>query len=369
MVRQGSCLFGVRFGSLTHYCLLDIDVGSAYHPQRDRLAISRILNALEPLGLVSYIACTSSDSGGIHLYFPFESAQNSWELAVAVTTLLENVGLRVTPGQLEVFPNPKLYAVESRPSLFNAHRLPLQAGSWLLNADFQPIWGDRSSFVQHWRFAQSRNDLSTVSLRQILKQVKRKPYRVSGRAEKFINDLNAEIEAGWTGSGQTNRLLGRIAMRAYVFHHVLFGGEPLSGQALVDEIVAIAQSLPGYKECCCHQHEIEERAAEWARCVENSRYFHYGSRYGKCETPQLTEPVTEQPTWNQRQSEATREKIRQAIGHLLETNALPTTTTARFQALTGFGIGGSSLYRHRDLWHPSYLVESVEPPPNPPHFI
>jgi len=72
-LRQGAYLFGVRFGKETNYCLLDIDAGSIYHPQRDRFAITRILAALEPLGLVNAVTCTSSYSGGLHLYLPFES--------------------------------------------------------------------------------------------------------------------------------------------------------------------------------------------------------------------------------------------------------------------------------------------------------
>lgn len=68
---QGSYLYGVRFSKATNYCILDIDAGSIY-PQRDRFAISRILAALELLGLVTAIPCTSSYSGGFHLYFPFQ---------------------------------------------------------------------------------------------------------------------------------------------------------------------------------------------------------------------------------------------------------------------------------------------------------
>ncbi len=148
LIRQGSYLYGIRFGAEASYCLLDIDAGSAYHPNRDPFAISRIVAALEPLGLVSHLLCTSSYSGGLHLYFPFPNAQSSWQLAIAITTLLENAGFRLNPGQLEAFPNPRPYIIEGAPSLFNAHRLPLQAGSYLLNHEFQPIWSTQQVFVQ-----------------------------------------------------------------------------------------------------------------------------------------------------------------------------------------------------------------------------
>lgn len=365
LIQQGAFLYGVRFGAETNYCLLDIDIGSCYHPKHDPLAISRVVAALEPLGLVSYVACTSSYSGGLHLYFPFQNVQSSWQLAIALACLLENAGFKLQPGQLETFPNPKPYALGGNLSLFNAHRLPLQSGSYLLNEAWEPIWSDTQSFVNQWKLAQQRNDIDNQVLKQIIKQAKRKHFGISGKAEKFINDLNAEIEVGWTGYGQTNRLLGRITMRAYIFHHLLSGGEPLQGDALIHEIVEIAQSLPGYRDWCRHQHELEQRAEEWARCVENSHYFHFGSQSQKSKPeerdPELTAAIDQAPSWNQRQLAATRDRIRRAIADLLEKGTLPAKATTRFQALLQYGIGGASLYRHRDLWHPHHLsISSTE---------
>ncbi len=376
LIQQSSYLYGVRFGAETSYCLLDIDMGSLYHPKQDPFAISRIVAALEPLGLVSHVACTSSYSNGLHLYFPFQQTQSSWKLAIAVSTLLQNAGFKIKPGQLEVFPDPKPYSVNGKPSLFNAHRLPLQIGSYLVDEEFQPIWSTQQSFVQQWQFTQTRNDVEASVIRRILKQAKRHRYSVSTKAEKFINDLNAEIELGWTDYGQTNYLLGRITMREYIFHHVLAGGKPLVGDALVDAIVEVARSLPGYFEYCRHHHEIEHRAEEWAHCIENSHYFHYGDAAGKFKAKsedsnlgnrELESAIAKAPTWNQQQSEGARDRIKRAIADLLEQGALPANATARFHALVSYGIGGGTLYNHRDLWHPSHLVTSVEFVENPPH--
>jgi hypothetical protein len=356
-INQGSSLYGVRFGSKTNYSLLDIDSGSRYHPKNDPFAIARIIGALEPLGLVSYLACTSSYSGGLHLYLPFEEPQSSWQLSIALSTLLENAGFMLRPGQLEVFPNPKPYRSDGTFSLFNAHRLPMQIGSYLLNDDFQPICSDRHTFVQHWRLVAWRNTIDAPTIKRVLKQFKRQPFRISGKADIYLNDLNAEIEMGWTGSGQTNRLLGRIAMRTYVFHHVIAGTKPLSGQLLIDEIVRVAKSLPGYSDWCRHQHEIEHRSQEWARCVESSHYFHYGDANGKyrAQIKESQDAIADLPNWNQQQSESAREKIRSAIADLLESDSLPIAATERFKKLLQYRIGGGSLYRHKDLWHPQYL--------------
>lgn len=364
LIHQGAFLYGVRFGAETQYCLLDIDAGSIYHPKRDPFAVSRILAALEPLGLVSEIACTSSYSGGIHLYFPFEQPQKTWELSLALQATLENAGFKPSLGQLELFPNVRLFVTEGIPNLYAAHRLPMQAGSYILSDDWELTNSNQTTFVQQWRLAQRRNDISAKTLQQVLRAARRKRYSLSGKADKFLNDLNADIEVGWSGSGQTNYILGRIAMRSYIFGHLLYGCEPLSGKALVNDIVRVAKSLPGYEEWCRHQSEIEHRAEEWAQCVEASHYFPFGqSKERPAEIILATEE--EALTWNQQRSQAARERIRQAIADLLNKGTLPSNATARFHALTSYGIGGGSLYRHRDLWHPAHLVENPPDPPNP----
>ena len=359
LIRQGSYLYGVRFGKLTHYCMLDIDIDSAYHPRQDPFAFQRMQEALEPLGLVRSIICTSSYSKGIHLYFPFEEEKFSWKIAAAVTTLLENQGYKIAPGQLEVFPNLKPYLPEGAPTLYNAHRLPMQAGSYLLNEALEPIWSSQERFVSQWQIAQAKNDIDAATLELLLKQSRRVRYRITTKADKFLNDLNAEIELGWTGSHQTNHIIGRIAMRSYIFGHILYAEDPLEGQALIDDIIGIAITLPGYEEFCGHQDEIEKRAKEWARSVEGcSRYFHYGRK-----SPNKTE-ADDAPTWNELQAEAARDRIRAAIADQLDRGTLPATTTARFKALTSYGISGKTLYANLDLWHPEHLWKTPSDSPS-----
>ena len=350
ILKQGAFLFGVRPGAQTTYVLLDIDKGSPYHPQRDPLAIVRINEALEPLGLVAELILTSSGTLGLHIYFPVKEELPSWQLALAVTTLLENKGFKVRPGWLEVFPNRKAFSVEGSYSLFNGHRLPLQQGSYLLNDDLQPIASSQTAFVRQWQLAAAQNDVSTPVLKQIIRQAQRKTYRVTGKAQKFLNDLNAEVETGWTERGQTNRLLGRITMRSYVFGHLLGAEAPLTGQALVDDVVRIAKSLPGYKDYCGHQHDLEKRVKEWVRSIEaDPTYYPYGS--GKAIKVQTG------PTWNQQQQEEAREHIRQVAVELCRKDALPDDITPRFLLIASYGISGSTLYKNRDLWHPVYISE------------
>ncbi len=376
-ILQGSYLYGVRFGPKTNYLLFDIDSGSLYHPRRDPFAIARLVAALEVLGLVSYIAVTSSYSGGLHLYFPFERAQKSYELAGAVQALLENAGFVCSPGQLELFPNDRGF-VDGRPTLYAAHRLPLQLGSYLLDSDWQPILSTQDRFVQQWQLCQYRNSVTSKALRQMLKVAKRRRFSLSGKVDKFLNDLNAEIELGWTGSGQTNRILGRIAMRTYIFARILYGC-CLEGQALVKKMVEVAIALPGYRDYCRHRHEIQKRAEEWAQSVETSpRYFPYQGR--KAKSNRSAQPA-ETSTWHEQQLEDARGRIKRAIALMLDSGTLPMGATARFTALTQSGIGGGTLYKHKDLWHPEYLMpvdfgvrssaeahsKSAQSNDNPPH--
>ncbi len=327
LFQQGKYLYGVRFGAQTQYLVIDIDANSAYHPHRDRLSIPRLLDTLELLGLVDYLACTSSYSGGIHLYIPFDTTQKTWNIAFAVYTALVSNGFQVAPGQLEIFPNPKLYVSDGTPNLYAAHRLPLQEpGSYLLSKDWELTYTTQAEFVRRWRFVAARNQVDEAALNQLVEQGRRKQTRISKQAEKFLNDLNAEIERGWTGSGQTNRLLGRITMRSYIFAHVLYASEALQGRALIRDIVAVAKTLPGYLQWCRHQNEIELRAEEWARCIENSAYFPYGLSK-LTDGNWIKKSVSEETelTHNQQQQTFARELIRLAIASLL--------TTKRFRLL------------------------------------
>lgn len=372
MIEQGNYLYGVRFGKETNYALLDIDRHSAYHPAQDPFAIRRILAALEELGIVHGLIVSSSYSGGIHIYLPFTEAQKSGSLALAIATLVELKGFKVAPGQLEIFPDPKPYIANTQPQLYNGHRLPLQSGSYLLNEEWEPVHSSRSEFVRRWQFCQNQNDVTEDTVQQILKRYQRRKYRISAKATKFLNDLHDEVELGWTDHGQTNRLLGRIALREYIFGHILAGIPPLEGDDLVKQIVKVAVDLPGYEEWCRHQHEIYERAEEWARSVERSRYFHYGSPSSTLSTLK-GEGTENQLTWNQQQSLTAREKIQRAIAEMIDAGTLPDQATARCQALIKYHVSPSTLYRHRDLWHPNHFeeppIQPVEIPPAPPELL
>lgn len=352
-IKQGAYLFGVRFGPTTKYFVLDIDIRSYYHPQQDPFAIWKMLEALEQLGLVSYVAITSSGSGGLHLYFPFEEAQVSWAIALAAKTLLENKGFKFQGGQLEIFPNPKPYS-EAQTN-YNGHRLPLQQGSYLLDNSLEPTFTTQTTFVHHWQFAERRNIVSRQEIERVVHAAQRQNYgkklKVSG--QKYYSDLCRDISDGFTGSGQTQHLFAKVANRERVFYHAIHGGKPLEGEALANRIAEVICSLSGFDEFCSHKHEIDKLAKYWARAAER-RYYPYGS--SKPLLPDQT--ILEGPkqlTWNEQQAQGARERIKQAIADLLDKNALPIQATARRNALRGYKIGNVTLDKNRDLWHPDNL--------------
>jgi hypothetical protein len=363
LINQGAQLYGVRFGFMTEYAMLDIDDGSIYHPNHDPFAIGRIMAALEPLGIVAHVPITSSYSGGLHLYLPLPTAFKTWEIATAIAVLLSSAGFILEPGHLEVFPNRKT-SPEQR---YAAHRLPLQAGSYLLDADGHPCYTSREEFVSRWQLAGKQNCTDQGAIAQVLKAYERRDYKITKEAKKFLQDLDADIDVGWTGQGQTNFILGRIALRGYIFGHILEDGsdQPLEGRSLVRYIVDTARQLPGFYDWCRHQSELERRAWEWVRSVEASpKYFHYDWDNGPI-VRNDPDPSSGN-AWNTLQMQLARLRISEAIADLLDKDSLPVGTRDRLTAIAGYGISPDTLYKHTDLWHPEHLTEPSPLDPTPP---
>ncbi len=358
MVGSGKYLYGVRFGQHCTYAMLDIDKNSPYHPSRDPFAVGKMAAALEKLGLCSHVAITSSYSGGLHLYFPFEPLTQpvaSWQLAIAIDQTLKKAGFLVQDGLLECFPNVRNYDPDG-PTLFKGHRLPLQAGSYLIGDDWQLCHSTPELFTQRWDWATIRNAIDQGAIDRAIKQSGVRNQRLSFKAKKFLNDLNTEVENGWTSNGQTNHILGRIAMRSYIFGHFISGAKPLTGERLIMDVVRVAIALPGYTDHCRHQQEIWNRAEEWARCVENSRYYPYQHGKPKVEKP-LEDDAALPQSYNKFVEERARERLCFALADLLNKDALPFSISDRFDALTlNYGFSGQTLYRHRDLWHPDVFA-------------
>ncbi len=127
-------LIGCRAGKATQFAVLDIDHQSRYHNKK---ALDKILGILDLAGLSKSSLYRSSYSEGWHLYIFFGEPIHSGELRRLLGELFSLNDIRVSKGQLEIFPNPG-----QADSIGLGLRLPLQPGfAWLdkrtLEVDFE----------------------------------------------------------------------------------------------------------------------------------------------------------------------------------------------------------------------------------------
>lgn len=353
--RSTAHLIGVSFGGTTRYCLLDIDLYSQYHPQRHPEALRRLLSVLEDIGLVRPLFVRSSASGGLHIYFPLPSPVKTFHLAHLLRQTLEQAGLEIKAGQLEIFPNTKTWKPQGQGiSLYNAHRLPLQQDSYLLDADLNPLGNSLEAFLAQWQLAANHQDQETLeqAIAAVRIQTKIIPLNQprSRRAEDWYQDEKARIEQGWTGPSQTNDLLLAIGRFGRVF-------EGLAGQDLLDYMIQTATQLPGYRQHCRHRHEIKQRCQEWQPQIE--------AWY----TPYRSHPVRQQPKGpnNEARSQQAQERIKAAVAALERQSQLPAGIRSRTEAIAAHGISRQTLYKYKHLWHPDHYqgCESQPKAPKP----
>lgn len=132
-----------------------------------------------------------------------------------------------------------------------------------------------------------------------------------GKASIFARDLQEQIAEGWTDFGQTNDLLRILGTYGRVF-------QALEGNALVDYIASTAQTLPGYRKFCRHQHQIARRANEWARCIEKF-YYPYGSEPVRVGTfAEMVENIPKENKVNDERQQNAIERIKRGVEYVKE---------------------------------------------------
>lgn len=236
-----SHIIGKRFGKLTHYLLIDIDINSPFHPQHQ--GYRPILDTMERLGLCRYLIVRSSTSGGIHIYFPLPEPVSAWELACTAHCALTADGIHIVSGQCELFPNKKAFNAEH-----HGHRLPLQDGSFLLDEDNCPISNHKADFVRRWVAAAALQD--EVTLEQAL----------TGKAV-FAPLPPATHHAlppiAWTAFGQSNNIMRKL---------VNYGDRYAGHKTIADLaawVKAIAPQLPGYQKFASPKSKQDIEQGDW----------------------------------------------------------------------------------------------------------
>lgn len=361
---------GVSFKKFTRYCLLDVDRGSAYHPDNDSTKYAALLAALSTIGLISPVVVRSSWSEGLHIYYPLPLAVSSFGLACAIKWTLCNAGILLTSGQVEVFPNTKGYGKDGNFVQYKSHRLPLQpeSGSALMNATLEPYSDSIEDLLDEFKQASSQQDLKLLEPAMASgweRQKLSRGYGSGDKAEKWKHHLERRVNTGWTAFSQTNGLIKDIATYGRVFLR-------LEGKGLIDYTVQTATSAPGYDPFCRHQHEIRLRAAEWSSCVE-AYYWPLGTdptRSGTyAEHFHRKQALNNIVSFNATRSAQAIERISIALVHLESSGNLPDTATARSYAiiaaaklLTGTGISQTTLHKlkYLPLWHPDHYQPQAE---------
>ncbi len=255
-------IIGKRFGQLTRYLMIDIDIHSAFHP--DHGGFQLILAVMERLGLCRYLIVRSSTSGGIHLYFPLPKPVNAWQLAATAHSALTASGIRIAGGQCELFPNKKSFNAE-----FNGHRLPLQDGSFLLDDDFCPISNGKADFLDRWETAAAHQDEQRLQLALTSPSTSVELPAVSkpqGSGQQTTRTGHVIPPIAWTRFGQSNDIMCELVN--YGDRYV-----GLNNSAdLAAWIKAVAPHLPGYEEFASAKSKRDIEQGTWPKRWAESHF-------------------------------------------------------------------------------------------------
>lgn len=369
-------IIGVRFGQHTRYGMTDLDRGSVLHFQNNPDAFQDLCHAFEAIGLCSFVLLYSSYSMGLHLYFPLPEQVETFDFACALRMAVEGAGFAVKNGQLELFPNTKQYKKNTKNndfSCYNGHRLPLQpaSGSILLDDDFSPCSENLKDFFTQMDLAAEQQDMETLrSVLSVSKDwYKRRKYNVNrfshtntnnniNRVKEWQEDTETIIQQGFTDAGQTNDLLREIGKYGRVF-------KALAGNDLHSYMRDTITSLPGYEDCCAHQHEIDKRCYHWAKIIEPF-WWPLGTAPTRHQTFEQINQEGQKISRNlnvERMHEC-KNRLQQTLTHLLnQAIALPQKVGARLVLLCEtskrlFGKAFSKRTLQKEeylmLWHPKF---------------
>ena len=373
-------ILGVRFGDYTKYAVIDIDINSQVHPYRSLEKFRQLIHALYQLGLNEQITVRSSPTEGIHCYFFFDEQVRSYPLACSMRRVIEEAGLEVKSGQIEIFPNTKQYANAGEGySLYNGHRLPLQHGSYILDdEDFKPVSDSLDDFIARATESAKANDTTIIKKRATQDYQWFKDKYRGGFARKQHNDwiknILRRIAEGWTGFGQTNDLLLTIANYGILKLKLKY-------RELVQYLFDTATSAPNYALYCRHQHEIEARCRDVAKAARKY-WSKYPSKPNRDITyAQVLEELEQRarerkPNQNKEREVSATNKIIGAVKAIAEAlGELPTNVKQLIELiqeksrnLFDEGISENTLRKKHNLkiWHPKHRIFKSLPNENPP---
>lgn len=328
-------VIGVRFGDRTEYAMIDIDRKSPNHPLNSSANYDRVLQACAAIGLLEPLTVRSSASEGLHLYFPLPHAINTFSLACGLRSTLEAHRLEIASGILEIFPNTKAYDSE-----YNAHRLPLQDSSYIVRHDLHPISNSIERFCERWIDIAECQDFELLGEQIAIARSQYKPkYVKQAKLNGWKDDLESILSQGWTGHGQTNDLVHKVAQYARVF----VGLDDLD--RLIQWVTDKVTSLNGFDKFCNHKHNLLKRVRDWSKWVFD-RNFPMGNKQSGEEMAAQQREHRRQDTLNRIETAARSMCDRGITDMSIRKMAASIAKTARCSV--------STLYEVKQLWHPEH---------------
>lgn len=229
---------------------LDLDRSSLYHPHYGAQAeFDRLLATLCMMGLVSPITIRSSDSDGIHLWFPLAEVVPTFQSAATLTAVLTQEGFKLANGVLELRPNRKSYKAD-----YLLMRLPLTGEGNEFWLDGFGFCDDLTVFAEQW---QRSEVLNTFFLPEHLKQhlitdqvCRQRQRSSSGANHQGLTSAMDRLAEGFTGHGQSQEL----KLMAQQIARFAEGLDTV--QALRKRCQELMMQAPGFDEYCGHQDAI-----------------------------------------------------------------------------------------------------------------
>lgn len=231
---QEKNLYGLRWGSQTHFAVFDIDQGSPYH-RADEL--TKLQERLSAVGL-RVTLYRSSERGGWHAYLFLDDWTDSNELRETLKKWLHAHGYEIRNGVLEIFPSGM------------GLRLPLQPGfAWLddnaeliaerkelsTEAALSRFLSNLKDNASDWSYSKSliETELQVIAARLGAKDQAHEDAIDTAGFEDFFNyrlipekyeEGRQYWQSGLTAKGQRHDAI--LAVEHYLWHGDRFAGVP-----------------------------------------------------------------------------------------------------------------------------------------------
>jgi len=167
------------------------------------------------------------------------------------------------------------------------------------------------------------------------------PPKDNRKTIQWREDLEQQIQTGWTGQGQSNQLLYLMGKYARVF----LGCE--EDEKIAEYITKTARASTGFTKFCGDIKRLEQKAKDIAKwCMKH--HFPWGSQ-------SKNEEQTDTETQKAQKQAERLERIRTSVNELNKTGEMPESIRGMAQAIAKAAkVSVETLYENKQLWHPEF---------------